>query len=166
MWRTRLKEIVTYFNSNGVKPDPAFLYEVNPPVDLPFLTTIPAPESLRDFYQLCDGGFFGPMIRFIPLARLESETDRWIRVLKDYDDRGDVLSKSRHCVFANDADGTPWICDNESGEVASFYWKGGDWCDPRFASFDAFMEDLLSHHSDDEDWSTMLDLVPRSGGTP
>ena len=149
-------QIDTFLNSEGEKPEPSFLYTVNPPAGAPFPTKIPASDSLRRFYEICDGGYFGPMIRLIPIAELESETQRWIEILRDYDESGDVIAEGRHCVFANDADGTPWIYDAQTGEVASFYWKGGDWCDPRFAGFDDFMDDVLSPKPDDPDWSTSI----------
>lgn len=98
----------------------------------------------------------GPMIRFIPLEDLAKETSRWINLLRDYDARGDILQAGRHIVFANDADGTPWVWDSATGTVASFYWKGGDWEEPSFASFDDFMDYVLSPRGDDSSWARAL----------
>jgi hypothetical protein len=95
------------------------------------------------------------MIRFIPAARIASETELWVELLRKYDDRGDVLFGGRHVVFANDADGTPWIWDSKTDDVAKFYWKGGDWEDPRFKSFSDFMG-YICRGADDDNWTAAL----------
>jgi hypothetical protein len=100
------------------------------------------------------------MIRFIPAARLASETQRWIELLRKYDGRGDVLFAGRHVVFANEADGTPWVWDSITNEVATFYWKGGDWEEPRFKSFSDFMEHIC-RGADDERWTAALTRAVR-----
>ena len=159
MWETRLSTIVHFFNRESEKPEPAFLYDVRPPANSPFPESIPAPDSLKRFYDICDGGYFGPAINFIPVAELVSETQNWMEILRDYDERGDIITQGQQCVFANDPDGAPWIYDRVSGRVAAFYWKGGDWCDPKFDTHDDFMIDVLSPKPNDNDWSTMLTVI-------
>lgn len=159
MWETQLSTIVRFFNSDGEKPEPAFLYEVRPSANSSFPDSLPAPKSLRRFYDICDGGYFGPGINFISISELETETQSWLEILRDYDERGDIITQGQQCVFANDPDGAPWIYDHDSGRVAAFYWKGGDWCAPKFDSHDDFMVDVLSPMTNDNDWSTMLTVI-------
>ena len=115
-------------------------------------------QGLQEFYGICGRAEIGPMIRFIPLEDLAEETARWINMLRDYDARGNILHVGRHIVFANDADGTPWIWNSASGREASFYWKGGDWEEPSFSSFDDFMEYILSPRDDDPSWAKALQV--------
>lgn len=157
MWKKKLTHIVEYFAREGEKPDPVFLYDVRPPTNLEFPDAVPAPNSLRVFYEICDGGYFGPMIRFIPLGELEAETQQWLEIIRQ--ERGDVIRAGQHSVFANDSDGAPWIYDDQTREVAVFYWKGGDWCEPRFASFDDFMNDVFTAKPDDPNWTRTVELV-------
>jgi hypothetical protein len=121
-------------------------------------------QNIFSFYSLCGGGDFGPMIRFLAIEAIAQETSRWISSLREYDARGDVLFPGRHVVFANDADGTPFIWDARSGEVASFYWKGGDWEEPRFPSHDAFMEHIFASYAEVPEWERVLDAVGVGGG--
>lgn len=99
------------------------------------------------------------MLRFIPLCDLVERTNSWIKTLSNYNERGDILKAGRHVVFANDADGTPWIWDSKTGEVASFYWKGGDWEKPQFKSFNEFMEYVFIPEKEDNDWHEVLRII-------
>ena len=156
MWRETLRSIVAFYASDRPRQDPTFLYDAEPPRSTPWPESLPLCQGLQDFYCLCGRGEVGPMIRFIPLVELEKETSHWINLLRDYDTRGDVLQAGQHIVFANDADGTPWIWDSATGRVASFYWKGGDWEQPSFLSFDDFMDYILSPRDDDPSWANAL----------
>ena len=81
-------------------------------------------------------------------------TERWVSSLVD--DRGHpVLTRGRHVVFANDADGTPWILDAVTGRVASYYFKGGSWAEPAFATFDEYMDYALAGELPDREWETV-----------
>jgi len=158
-WREKVAALVRFYQTAAAREDPYVVYDVHPSSHGAWPPALPPSRSLQSFYALCNGGDFGPMVHFAPLERLQEETDRWIDVLKDYDARGDILSSDRHVVFANDADGTPWILDAPTDRVASFYWKGGDWQEPRFPSFDAFMSDLFTSRLDDGSWATVVERV-------
>lgn len=161
-WRAKLTRLVQFY---ATQPDrvrqeePFYLWVVDQAVPFEWPPALPVAPSLRQFYEICGGGEFGPMMRFIPASQLAERTQSWIETLRNYDHRGDILVPARHLVFANDADGTPWILDASTGEVASFYWKGGDWEEPRFRSHDEFMEHIFVPEKDDPDWAAALEAI-------
>jgi len=161
-WQEKLRRLVQFYETlraDGRSTEPFWVWTVKPPVPFEWPVLLPPAPTLRRFYELCGGGEFGPMIRFVPAGKLHAVTVSWIDTLRDYDERGDILIPGRHIVFANDADGTPWILDTTTGEVASFYWKGGDWEEPRFGSHDEFMEHIFAPELDDAHWASALGII-------
>lgn len=173
-WSDKLAALARFYadpTDSRREEEPFFLWVVNPPVPFEWPSSLPHLPSLERFYSVCGGGEFGPMIRFVPASRLGQQTARWVETLRQYDERGDVLFAGRHVVFANDSAGAPWIIDATNGRVASFWWKGGDWEEPVFASLDEFMEQYIFRPSPDEsDWAKALSTLfgaetPQSDGS-
>lgn len=159
-WTQKLQKLVRFYADPAkslIKP--FYLWAVDQPVPFEWPAALPFVDSLHRFYTVCGGGEFGPMIRFVTASRLAEQTESWTRTLRDYDARGDILFPGRHIVFANDADGTPWIVDASSGRVASFYWKGGDWEEPQFTSHDEFMNYVFRPGEDYPDWMAALEVI-------
>ena len=158
-WAHKLARLVEFYCTPQATEEPFYLWLVERPVPFTWPSALPRCPSLERFYSLCGGGEFGPMLRFHPAARLEEETASWIATLRNYDEHGDVLCHGRHVVFALDSDGSPWVLDAKTGEVASYWWKGGRWEDPRFRSHDAFMDHLFAPTAHDDDWAAALAIV-------
>lgn len=164
MWRDDLKLAATFYASYPQKIDPLFLYSVEPPSDTPWPENLPTCDSLLDFYALCDGGYFGPMINFFSKVHLSIRTNKWIELLRNYDHHGDVLIPNRHLVIAEDADGTPWVFNAIDQSVKSYYWKAGQWCDPRYESHDDFMNAVMYKDLNSADWSKAIELIRHNSG--
>ena len=164
MWREDLKLAADYYSADAPKVDPVFLWSVNPPSATKWPQDFPSCPSLLDFYAICDGGYFGPMISFHRKADLYPETYKWIETLRDYDDGAGVLTKGQHAVIASDADGAPWVFDSVNGTVQCFYWKSGEWCQPRYDSHDAFLDQVFYKDSNSEDWLKALTIIRQNGG--
>ena len=155
MWRDLLRKMVKYYAADPAPDDdPMFLFSARPPSAGRWPDSLPLCPAMREFYQLCDGGEM--CVSFVPFGGLVETTTRWIDNLKGYDDRGDILFPGRHIVFAEDAGGAPHIWDSETGKTASFYYRGGDWEEPSFRSFEAYLQYAFSPSSQDEEWSTAI----------
>jgi hypothetical protein len=72
------------------------------------------------------------------LATIRASTDYWINLLED-----DILSPEKHFVFATDSGGAPLIWNAAIGEVATYWWKGGQW-EPEAASMGEFLKNLFN----------------------
>jgi len=153
--------MLAYYQKHSDLPDPCFLYAPQAAIEYVWPSELPCNDEIKEFYEICDGGNFGPMLRFIPVENLVEQTNHWVKMLSNYDERGDIIKKGRHVVFAHDADGTPWIWDSQTGVVASFYWKGGDWEEPFFPSFAEFMNYVFTPDAEDdnENWRKTLKTV-------
>ena len=158
-WQDKLIQFVAYYQEHSDPPDPCLIYDPQPPAECVWPSKLPCNDEIREFYKVCGGGEFGLMLRFIPVCDLLEQTNHWVKILSGYDERGDIIQTGRHVVFANDADGTPWIWDSKTGVVASFYWKGGDWEEPEFASFGNFMEYVFTPEEDDDSWRNSLQII-------
>ena len=164
MWRDDLKLAVEFYASGPPMIDPIFLWSVNWPSNNPWPETLPSCDSLLDFYALCDGGCFGPMMNFLAMVDLPVQTKKWIETLRNYDDNGDVLIPQRHLVIANDADGAPWVFDATDQSVQCYYWKSGEWCDPRYDSHDDFMDAMMYKDPNSADWIKTLEIMRQTNG--
>ena len=159
-WAEKLAKMAAFYQQPGSDlREPFYLWDVQPAAPFEWPSSVPYVKSLARFYAVCSGGEFGPMIRFVPVRSLANETERWRQLLAQYDSRGDILRTGEHIVFANDADGSPWILHVATGRVASFYWKGGDWQDPPFPSHDDFMEYVLDPGPDAPVWAAAVSEV-------
>ena len=151
-WTKKVERLVTFYRTRTRDGAPFFLYEAAPPRAIAWPEGFPSPAGLLRFYELCGGGRFGFIDRWLPVEEVPLWTERWCAGLQD-DNGRDVLERARHVVFANDADGTPWILDASSGRVASYYFKGGSWEEPQFDGFDEFMDYALSTNLHGENWA-------------
>jgi hypothetical protein len=158
-WRYRLEQLVSYYQAHDRFIEPFFHFDPRQPDGAAWPAELPTHAPLADFYARCGQGEVGPGVLFVPLAELASTTREWIDNLKDYDARGDVLFAGRHIVFATDGAGVPWVLDVHSGEVASFYPRGGGWEEPRYPSFDAFMNNLFDGPTRHEQWRQVRNAV-------
>ena len=164
MWRKDLQLAADYYSSDPPMVDPVFLWSVNRPSTAEWPPGLPSCPSLLDFYAICDGGYFGPMINFHQKAYLHPETNKWIENLRNYDDEEDVLTEGRHVVIASDADGAPWIFDSVNHSVQCYYWESGEWCQPRYESHDTFVDAVFYKESNSEDWVKALTLIREDSG--
>ena len=162
-WENRLTRLVTFYAKTTHPGDPFFLYDADPPETPNWPQDLPPSPDLERVYRICGSGRFGGIDRLLCLSEAAVWTARYLESGRDYDSRGDVLKPGVHIVFAMDADGTPWILDVVSGRVASFYFKGGDWQEPSFPSFDSFMEHMLAEDLHSQDWGVAVRGILEDG---
>lgn len=149
-WRACLRAMVN-------SPEGAFpliIFEVDPASGQEFPKELPYSQLLDEFYRFCDGGYFKDY-RWFPIAELAAKTARWQELLTDYDDRGNILIRGRHLVFAEDSGGGPIVWDAATDRVASFWWKGGDW-EPIAESMEQFLAQLFNPSLDQPMWFEAL----------
>ncbi len=133
---------------------PLQVFEVYPTSGQEYPKELPRSQVLQAFYRLCDGGFFDDC-RWFRLSQLAEQTARWIDLLKDYDERGNILMPERHLVFAEDSGGAPIVWDAITDRVASFWRKGGDW-EPIAESMEQFLAQMFNPGSDHPMWFEAL----------
>ena len=126
---------------------PLLLNDITPPRGVDWTNGLPASETLRRFYALCDGGHFGNCAyHLFGVGELAGKTARWVEMLRDYDARGDVLIAGRHLVFGEDAAGAPLVWDSATDRVApsgSRVATGSRWRRPRPCSWVSFSAPIL-----------------------
>jgi len=152
-WRQRLSALVAARESVEY---PLFVFRVRPPDPSPWPAGLPSSDAIREFYGLCDGGVLSLEASWFAKHELIPRRDDLRGQLFDY--RGDgkhVLHPERHVVLGEDSAGAPLIWDAESGELSTFYWKGGDW-EPWGLSVDAYLQRLFCDESGDELWANAL----------
>ena len=94
-WQDVLTAVVEYRRKHGTMG----IYTPEPPEPFVWPTSLPYSSEISEFFMRCGGGEFGPMLRFIPAAKLESETNRWMELLKDNNERGDEPRFSSYGAF-------------------------------------------------------------------
>lgn len=157
-WSERVAKLVAFYASGEDLGHPFYLFSAAAPAVVSWPADFPRPSGLLAFYGLCGGGRFGSVDRFLPAEEVPLWTGRWVSGLVD--DAGQPMLRSgQHVVFANDADGTPWILDATTGGVASYYFKGGSWEEPTFDSFDKYMEYALSGEPSDSEWQNVARAI-------
>lgn len=139
-WRTLISKLV---EARGTQQFPLLVYEVRPPSGGPWPPGFPTCKGIRDFYSRCDGGLLSIQYDWLAIAKVEAETSRWRELLNDYHGDGQpVLLPGRHVVLATDSGGAPVIWDGVGDQMATFFWKGGDW-EPMNLNFEDFMSALF-----------------------
>lgn len=162
-WKTVVRKMAGLTRGQLLGEWPLAGNDIAPPRQSEWPPSLPVCEAFLRFYALCDGGYFGnSAYRLFSLSEVAGRTGEWIDGLRDYDQRGDVLIPGRHVVFGEDSAGAPLVWDSHSGQVATFWFKGGDW-EPIANSPEAFLERLFNPDPGrDAEWAEAIEQVLRS----
>lgn len=145
-WRQLLRSLVSIGKSDTF---PLLVFTANPPSDESWPPDLATSPAIRDFFAICDGGFFGDF-NWLGLSpqlpereRLTRQNSYWHEHLSGYyPDGTSPLTDGQHLILGNDASGAPLIWDHGTDRVSTFFFKGGDW-EPIESSFEGFMTGLF-----------------------
>src|SRR5215469_11197216 len=104
-WRYTLQQWITHKDIMASLAQGRVEYwawEIRVPASGAWPAPLPVCQALTDFYQICDGGHFH-WFEWPALSQLALLNHSWVRLLRAYDERGDVLDPERHLVIALDS---------------------------------------------------------------
>src|SRR5262245_47624252 len=96
-WRAEIRALA------ALGPDvdfPLIVFRASPPSDAGWPAELASPsESVREFYRLCDGGYFGGHHRLLAIAELLPESRLWWEMLaRSPAPVGEPLDPGRHVI--------------------------------------------------------------------
>jgi hypothetical protein len=154
-WRTDLRALAALGETDLF---PLQVYRVNPPSHSPWPAELAQPSAaVREFYQICDGGYVGGLHRWLAVGELLPENRQWWDLLARYPrPGGGPLAPARYVILAYDASGFPVVWDRETDRLVTFFFKDRDDLDPPGPTLDELLSGIFSPDYFDEMWQEAL----------
>lgn len=151
-WRTELRALAALERAD---PFPLVLYAVNAPTQTPWPAELASPSAaVREFYQLCDGGYLGGHHRWLSVGELLAENRHWWDLLAG----GGPLDSARHVLVAYDVSGFPIVWDSHTDRLATYFYRDEGDLESPGRTLDHFMSELFSTTYPDDVWQEALRL--------
>jgi hypothetical protein len=134
------------------------VYAVTPPSTTPWPDELAPPsESVKEFYGLCDGAYFGGHHYWLSVGDLLAENRRWWELLRQYPrPGGGPIDPTRHVILAYDTYGFPMVWDQRTDQVVTFFYRDRDDLDPAGQTLDEFLSGIFSRDYPDSMWQEAL----------
>jgi hypothetical protein len=154
-WRTELRALAALGKTDRF---PLLVYSVNPPSRTPWPPELAEPSAgLREFYQLCDGGYLGGHHRWFAVGELLQENRHWWDLLAQHPrPGGGPLDPTRHVILAYETSGFPVVWDWATDQLVTFFYRDRDDLDPFGQTLDELLSEIFSPSYFDAMWREAL----------
>jgi hypothetical protein len=143
---------------------PLLVFRGRPPGDCAWPPELIAPStSVREFYHLCDGGYFGGHHRLLSVGELFAENLRWWEMLAGAPTpNGEYLDANRHVILGCDECGFPLVWDQPTDLLARLDYRDTGALYSMGQTIGQFMNDLFCPDYPDDMWQDALRQLSNS----
>ncbi len=140
-WRARLAKLVQAVER---LPHPLTDCVPHPPSGGPWPQGMPSCSVLRDFYELCDGGYVRHL-RWCRLRELKARTKEAATWIGQHGPEESPFDPRRHVLLGEDEAGFPFIWDSTVDQIAYYqpYEHGGNGWEPLHETLEQFLQRLF-----------------------